>query len=305
MPFKYQYKHRSLPRADTTHIQTMTIDFHCHSHCSDGALAPRALVMRAHGNGVTQMALTDHDQLTGLPEARETAVELGIDFINGVEISVTWRDLTVHIVGLNFDANHAELVNGLKHMADSRQARAMLMGEQLEQVGIHNAFEGALAHANGRVDLISRTHFARHLVAIKKSINVRAVFTDYLVAGKPGFVEHQWASLDNAVAWIRNAGGIAVIAHPGRYAHSSESELELIEQFIHAGGQGLEVVTGSHSKQQYKRYAELAKTHHLLASCGSDFHARGESKMDVGKVPALPEGLTSVATFWASSSLGS
>lgn len=283
----------------------MTIDFHCHSTCSDGALAPRALVQRAHSNGVTQMALTDHDQLAGLSEARDAAIELGIDFINGVEISVTWRDLTLHIVGLNFNANHDELVNGLKQMADSRQTRAMLMGEQLEHVGIHGAFEGALAHANGRVDLISRTHFARHLVAVKKSINVRAVFMDYLVAGKPGFVEHEWTSLNHAVSWIRNAGGIAVIAHPGRCAHSAESELELIEQFIDAGGQGIEVVTGSHSKQQYKRYAELAKKYNLLASCGSDFHATGESKMDVGKVPALPEGLTSVASFWASSPSGS
>ena len=136
------------------------------------------------------MSLTDHDQRAGLDESRQTADLLGVTFINGVEISVTWRDLTVHIVGLNFDPKHPELVLGLQQMANSRQARAIEMGRQLEKVGIADAYAAALAHANGRVDLISRTHFARHLVSLKKSPNVRSVFMDYLVAGKPGYVEH-------------------------------------------------------------------------------------------------------------------
>lgn len=242
------------------------------------------------------MSLTDHDQLAGLDEARQTADLLGVTFINGVEISVTWRDLTVHIVGLNFDPKPPELVLGLQQMASSRQARAIEMGRQLEKVGIADAYAAALAHANGRVDLISRTHFARHLVSLKKSPNVRSVFMDYLVAGKPGYVEHQWSRLEEAVGWIVRAGGVAVIAHPGRYPHDEASEQELIDEFIKAGGQAIEVVTGSHSKKQYRTYAEIAKQYNLLASCGSDFHAKGESKMEVGKVPALPADLTAVWT---------
>lgn len=278
----------------------MSYDFHCHSIASDGGLSPAAVVARAHAHGATQFALTDHDQLAGLLEARAKADELGLKFIDGVEISVSWRDLTVHIVGLNFDINSPALVKGLEKMANSRHARALEMGKQLEEVGIHGAFEGALAHANGRVDLISRTHFARHLVAKRKSPNVRAVFMDYLVAGKPGFVEHCWCSLQDAVAWIVGAGGVAVLAHPGRYGHSSVTgEIELFEEFVAAGGRAVEVVTGSHGKKQYAFYADKAIQYGLLASCGSDFHAKGESKMDVGKVPPLPAGLQPVWSLWA------
>lgn len=276
----------------------MTIDFHFHSNCSDGALSPRAVVARAASHGATMLALTDHDQLAGLSEARAAADELGVTFINGVEISVTWRELTVHIVGLNFDPRNAALINGLAHMANSRAARAQQMSDQLAEVGIHGMYESALALADGRVDLISRTHFARDLVARKKAANVRAVFMDYLVAGKPGYVEHTWANLTDAVDWIVNAGGVAVLAHPGRYMHSEADEIELLNEFKQAGGRALEVVTGSHSKKQYKKYAQLAQDFDFLASKGSDFHAQNESKMDVGKVPVLPQGLTPVESVW-------
>lgn len=279
----------------------MTFDFHSHSTYSDGALTPAALVSRAFFHGVTQFSLTDHDQLKGLDEARTKADELGIRFINGVEISVSWRDLTVHIVGLNIDPTFEPLVNGLQQMANGRCQRAIEIGRQLAEVGIHDAYEGALAHAGGRVDLISRTHFARLLVARKKAHNVRAVFLDYLVAGKPGFVEHEWTGLQNAVEWINGAGGVAVLAHAGRYSHATTTgETELFDEFVAAGGRAVEVVTGSHSKKQYKFYAEKAIEYGLLASCGSDFHGAGESKMDVGKVPALPVGLTPVWSVWSS-----
>lgn len=276
----------------------MTVDFHFHSNCSDGALSPRAVVARAASHGATMVALTDHDQLAGLSEARAAADELGVTFINGVEISVTWRELTVHIVGLNFDARNAALINGLAQMAGSRAARAQLMSDQLAEVGIHGVYESALALVDGRVDLISRTHFARDLVARKKAVNVRAVFMDYLVAGKPGYVEHRWTSLTDAVGWIVNAGGVAVMAHPGRYMHSEADEIELLNEFKQAGGRALEIVTGSHSKKQYKKYAQIALDMDFLASRGSDFHARDESKMDVGKVPPLPQGLTAVESLW-------
>lgn len=265
----------------------MKTDLHCHSTASDGALTPEQLVLRAHRNGVVRLALTDHDQLTGLPMAAATAESLGMAFINGVEISVSWHHLTVHIVGLNFDSSHPALIQGLAEMAKSRQVRALEMARQLEEVGVICAYEGALAQAHGRADLLSRTHFARYLVAQKKSANVRAVFMDYLVDGKPGFVEHQWSTLEQAVGWITQAGGVAVIAHPGRYAHDESSEIALIQEFIDCGGQGIEVITGSHSKKQFRTYAEKALHYGLYASCGSDFHALNESKMDVGKVPML------------------
>ncbi|MGL4767926.1 MAG: PHP domain-containing protein [Formosimonas sp.] len=276
----------------------MSVDFHFHSNCSDGALSPRAVVARAVSHGATMLALTDHDQLAGLPEARAAADDLGVRFINGVEISVSWRELTVHVVGLNFDERNAALRDGLAQMANSRAARAQKMGEQLAQVGIHGAYEAALALANGRVDLICRTHFARDLVARRKASNVRAVFMDYLVDGKPGFVPHQWVALNDAVAWIVNAGGVAVLAHPGRYAQSDDDEFALLNAFKAAGGRGIEVVTGSHSKKQYKKYAQLALDFGFYASRGSDFHAKDESKMDVGKVPVLPQGLTAVESLW-------
>lgn len=278
----------------------MSYDFHCHSTASDGGLSPAAVVARAHAHGAKQFALTDHDQLAGLAEARAKAEELGLRFIDGVEISVSWRDLTVHIVGLNIDVNSPALKNGLSKMANGRHARALEMGKQLEEVGIKDAFAGALEQANGRLDLISRTHFARHLVAKRKSPNVRAVFMDYLVAGKPGFVEHCWCSLQEAVSWIVEAGGVAVLAHPGRYGHSTiAGEIDLFEEFVEAGGRAVEVVTGSHGKKQYAFYAEKALHYGLLASCGSDFHAKGESKMDVGKVPPLPAGLQPVWHVWS------
>ena len=277
----------------------MSVDFHFHSNCSDGALSPRAVVARAASHGASMIALTDHDQLAGLDEARAAADELGVRFINGVEISVTWRDLTIHVVGLNFDARNAALRVGLTEMANSRAASAQKMSDLLAEVGILGAYEAALDLAGGRTDLISRTHFARDLVARKKAVNVRSVFMDYLVAGKPGYVEHTWADLVQAVDWITNAGGVAVLAHPGRYMHSAESdELQLLHEFKAVGGRAIEVVTGSHSKGQYKKYASIATDLGFLASRGSDFHAKNESKMDIGKVPPLPTGLTPVEAFW-------
>lgn len=276
----------------------MNIDFHFHSDCSDGSLSPRAVVTRAAYNGAQMIALTDHDQISGLIEAGSVAAELGLRLINGVEISVTWKKLTIHIVGLNFDLENQLLIQGLVGIANTRANRARRMADLLAEVGVSDAFEGALLQANGRLDLLSRTHFARYLVARKKSPNVRAVFQHYLVAGKPGYIEHQWAMLEEAICWIVGAGGIAVLAHPGRYLYESEhDELVLIQDFIAAGGRAIEVVTGSHGKGQYKKYGQMALDFGLYASRGSDFHAKGESKMDVGKVPQLPQGLMGVETL--------
>ncbi len=276
----------------------MLFDFHCHSTASDGALSPEKLMARAARNGARHIALTDHDQLAGLASARQTAEQFGMQFIDGVEVSVSWRGMSVHIVGLNLDIHNTALQHGLAKNASGRAERAVIIAQQLEEIGVKNALERALAEADGRMDLLARTHFARVMVADKKAISVRHVFQNYLVEGKPGFVAHEWAELAQAIDWIHGAGGIAVLAHPGRYPHDADSELDLVREFVGLGGQAIEVVTGSHSKQQFKHYAQICTDFDLFASAGSDFHGAGESKMDIGKAPALPDGLRPVWQLW-------
>ncbi len=274
-------------------------DFHCHSTASDGALTPEQLVARAARNGVTHMALTDHDQLAGLPIARSHAQAAGIQFVDGVEVSISWRGMSVHIVGLNIDIQNAALIQGLSDNASGRAKRALVIAEQLEAVGVKNVLERALVEAHGRMDLLARTHFARVMVADKKAESVRHVFQNYLVEGKPGFVQHEWASLEQALAWIHGAGGVAVLAHPGRYPHDAASEQELVREFTALGGQAIEVITGAHSKKQIRHYAQMCTELGLHASAGSDFHGAGESKMDIGRVPQLSVGLKPVHQLWA------
>ena len=277
----------------------MRVDYHCHSTASDGALTPTQLVERAARNGVTDLALTDHDQLSGLIAARTAAEQAGIRFVNGVEVSCSWRGMSVHIVGLNIDTNNAPLIAGLQTNASGRAVRAEVMAQALEEVGVKNVLERALAEAGGRMDLLARTHFARVIVADKKAENVRHVFQNYLVEGKPGFVAHEWASVEQALSWIQGAGGVAVLAHPGRYPHDEASERELIGEFIGLGGRAIEVVTGAHGSKLVRRYAQMCRDLDLYASAGSDFHGVGESKMDIGRAPNLPEGLKPVYQIWA------
>ncbi len=271
----------------------MNADLHCHSDVSDGTLRPEALAARAKANGVELWALTDHDEVSGQQRARQAAFDLGLPYLTGTEISVSFADTTVHIVGLGFDADDAALKAGLAATRDGRKLRAMEMGEGLAQVGIHGAFEGALGFV-GNPDLMSRTHFARFLVATGVCSDTQEVFRKYLVKGKPGYVPHRWASLRDAVTWISNAGGLAVIAHPARYKFSANEEYALFSEFIAHGGRGVEVVTGSHSSADAVRYAETALEFKLLASRGSDFHSPEESHMDLGGLPPLPPRLTPI-----------
>ena len=264
----------------------MNIDLHCHSTRSDGALAPRDLVRRAAEKGVDALALTDHDNLGGLDEARAAAREFAIRFINGVEISVTWRGTTVHVVGLGIDPANRELIAGLASVSGGRVERARAMAAGLNAAGIPASFEGAMRLANNPL-MISRTHFARFLVASGVVADTRAAFRSYLVPGKPGYSPYDWTTLANAVAWIRGAGGAAVIAHPGRYSLSAGAFADLIAEFRAAGGVGIEVVTGNHSADQFRLYGALALQHGLLASRGSDFHAPDEAGAELGALPAL------------------
>ena len=270
-------------------------DLHCHSVVSDGTLTPEQLAARARANGVDLWSLTDHDEVGGQQRALEAARAEGLRYLTGVEVSVTFADETVHIVGLGFDHTDPRMAEGLADTRDGRGPRAIEMGEQLAKVGIPGAYEGALKYV-GNPRLISRTHFARFLVETGVCRDTSEVFRKYLVEGKPGYVPHRWARLGDAVRWITQAGGVAVVAHPARYNFSATAEYALFAEFKQHGGQGVEVVTGSHSAAEAQRYAELAREFGLAASRGSDFHRPDESHVDLGRLAPLPADLTPV---WA------
>jgi predicted metal-dependent phosphoesterase TrpH len=274
-------------------VSILNADLHSHSTISDGTLPPEALAGRAKANGVELWSLTDHDEVGGQQRALAAASALGLPYLSGVEISVTFAGTTVHIVGLGFDPGNAELLRGLERTRGGRGARAQEMGEQLARVGIHGAYEGALKYV-GNPELISRTHFARFLVDSGVCKDTNEVFRKYLADGKPGFVPHRWAALGDAVHWIREAGGVAVIAHPARYDHGPTQEYALFSEFKAHGGQAVEVVCGSHSSSEYLKYAELALEFGLAASRGSDFHCPQESRVDLGELPLLEGRLTPV-----------
>jgi len=279
------------------HLQNA--DLHCHSTVSDGTLTPEQLAQRAAANGVELWALTDHDEIGGQARAAAAARAQGLLYLTGVEVSVSFIGKTVHIVGLGFDADDPRIAAGLARTRGGRGERAHEMADQLAKVGIHGAYEGALKYA-GNHDMISRTHFARFLVEAGVCRETNDVFRKYLTEGKPGFVEHRWASLKDAVTWIVQAGGVAVVAHPARYRFSANEEFALFTEFKNHGGQGVEVITGSHSAAEYLTYADTAREFGLAASRGSDFHSPDESHTDLGTLPLLPSGLTPVWDLVAS-----
>jgi predicted metal-dependent phosphoesterase TrpH len=268
-------------------------DLHCHSTVSDGTLSPEALAARAKARGVELWALTDHDEIGGLARAAQAARALGLPYLTGVEISVSFLHQTVHIVGLGFDAEDAALTAGLNATRDGRDQRARRMADGLAEVGIPGSYEGALALA-GNPRLIARTHFARWLIEQNICRDNGDVFRNYLTEGRPGFVPHQWASLRDCVGWITGAGGVAVIAHPARYGFTPNEEYALLHEFVGHGGRGIEVVTGAHSDAEARQYARVAQEFDLLASRGSDFHGPGESRVDLGALPPLPPQLRPV-----------
>ena len=275
-------------------MKPLNADLHCHSTVSDGLLAPAELMRRAKDNGVELLALTDHDELGGLAEARTTADEIGLRFVDGVEISISWGDdQTVHIVGLGIDPANPVLGDGLRQIRSGRDARAGLMAAELDKVGIHGAYEGALRYA-GNPALVSRSHFARYIVEQGHAKDVKSVFDHWLAKGKPGYVGHAWATLEDALRWIEGAGGVAVIAHPGRYRLSKAELRALFVAFKDRGGRGIEVLSGSNKDDEVREFARIAREFGFLASRGSDFHGPGESWIDLGKLPDLPEGLTPV-----------
>jgi 3',5'-nucleoside bisphosphate phosphatase len=310
--------------------ETRVYDLHTHTFYSDGALAPAELVARAAANGVQVLALTDHDVTDGVPEAQAAAQQAGITLVPGVEISVTWPGnrscvpgtsalhgwsnaargqepgataihggrgaQTVHVVGLNIDTANAALQAGLARLREFRAWRAEEIGRRLAKAGIPGAIEGARARAQR--GLVSRTHFAQFLVDAGHAADVRSVFKKFLVHGKPGYVPGEWARLDEAIGWIRAAGGQAVLAHPARYKITATRLKKLLGEFRDAGGAAIEVVSGSHSRDDMFRFAQLATSYGLLASSGSDFHGPQNYYMDLGPLPSLPDGCTPVWQTW-------
>ncbi len=272
------------------------IDLHCHSTISDGLLSPADLVSHAAESGLKVLALTDHDDVSGLAAARLTAAKHDIHFVNGVEISVTWKKRTLHIVGLKFDADNAALKTALNKVRHTRDMRAQEMAAGLAKAGINGAYEGAKAIA--KQSILTRSHFAQFLAQARHAKDVKSVFKKFLVKGKPGFVDSNWMDLESAVQLITGAGGQAVIAHPGRYDLGTVNMHLLMHEFRMLGGSAIEVVTGSHQPPQYQQFAKIAHKFSLKASLGSDYHGAGLSFMGMGQVPELPAGCVPVWDDW-------
>ncbi len=275
---------------------SMKHDLHSHSTVSDGTLSPAALVRQAADAGVDVLALTDHDNVSGIAEAREAAQTCGLTLVPGVEISVSWNGHTVHVLGLNLDENNPILRQGLEKLCHYRAWRAEEIGRRLEQLGISGSYEGACAFATGA--LVGRTHFARFLVARGYAKDMREVFRKFLVSGKPGHVRGEWAELEAALGWIHGAGGMAVIAHPARYKMTRGKLRRLIGEFRELGGRGLEVVSGSHSKDECFTMARHAADFGLLASAGSDYHGPENPWINLGQLPDLPHGCDPIWNYF-------
>ncbi len=272
-------------------------DLHSHSTHSDGLLTPTALVGRAAGRGVAVLALTDHDEVGGLAEAKVASAAARISLVAGCEVSVTWAGTTIHIVGLHVDPADPALNAGLGAIRAGRATRARRIANALAQAGIPGAFEGACRYATSE-RLVTRTHFARFLVHSGRARDVRDVFARYLTRGNPGYVPHAWAGLGEAIGWIRGAGGQAILAHPGRYKLARSSMLRLLAEFRDAGGAAIEVLSSSHTAGQYTEFAAHARVFGLRASSGADYHGPGESRVDLGDLPDLPAGVVPVWKDW-------
>jgi 3',5'-nucleoside bisphosphate phosphatase len=273
-------------------------DLHNHSTCSDGLLSPTQLIELAARTGVDAIALTDHDTTDGLEEAATAAQRAGVVLVPGVEISVSWGDTTLHVVGLQIDPAARAIADGLESIREGRLGRAEKIGAALEKLGFPGTFEAALQLAENK-SMLGRTHFARHLAETGKVKNIQAAFDKYLARGKPAYVSHRWASLENAIAWIRASGGTAVLAHPGRYDLKPMMRDEMLREFKRLGGEAIEVVTGSHRPEQYALWQREALEHGFLASRGADYHGPGESPIEPGRLPALHASLTPVWSKWA------
>jgi predicted metal-dependent phosphoesterase TrpH len=273
----------------------MLADLHCHSLCSDGQLSPSDLVDRAVEMGVSMLALTDHDTLNGLPEAKQQALGHPIEIINGIEFSCVWNGMGIHVVGLGFDETHPVMVDAVALQEQRRHTRAITIAERLEKKGAEGIWEAANLVANGAQ--LGRPHFAQALINLGKVSNMAQAFKKYLGAGKPGDVKAQWPEISEVVSWITQSGGVAVIAHPDSYKLTRTKLKLLLKAFKEAGGAAVEVVTSTMESSFTRRMAEFCEEFDLLASQGSDFHGP-KPWTELGRFPNMPEGLTPVWSHW-------
>lgn len=281
---------------EKANLNTLNFDLHNHTNASDGVLAADELVLLAHRNGCDALALTDHDTVANVAAAAACAKALGLRFVAGIEISISWvakGDIdspltTIHIVGLNIDPTNRALLEGIACVRGGRIARGREMAKQLVEAGLPDLFDDAFALAENK-EMLARTHFGRALVSRGIVPDIATAFKRFLTQGNPGYIPHRWASIEDAVGWILGAGGVAVIAHPARYKLSTAEMDALFEEFKMLGGQGVEVVTGSHSANEYAQYAARCKAFGLYASRGADFHGPLETPVEPGTLPLLSE----------------
>lgn len=273
----------------------MLIDLHSHSTFSDGVLSPASLIARAAANGVSVLALTDHDEVGGLAPAAQAAREAGLILIPGVEVSATWAGRTIHVLGLGIDPLDAQLLKGLAEQTASRLRRAIRISEGLGIAGIADAFPAAVKHAT-ESGVPGRGHFARLIVERGHARDVKSAFSRFLAPGKVGFVAEEWATLQDVLTWIEGAGGCAVLAHPESYRLSTLQMHALLEQFKATGGDAIEYGAGSAKARE--RIWRLARYFGLALSVGSDFHAPTPGAAELGEVPRLPDGARAVWQRW-------
>ena len=273
----------------------MNVDLHCHTNLSDGSLSPKELIALAIERKIDVLAITDHDNIDCYAEI--SAPKEGLTLISGIEFSTTWRNIGVHIVGLNMDLNNADLLEGIRFQSLAREKRGELIDKKLQQLGIEGSLEGAKRFCCGQQ--VGRPHFAQYLVEIGAVSNFQQAFKRYLGAGKAGDIKQQWASLGDVISWIRCAGGVAVLAHPTKYKMTRTKICLLLEDFIELGGEAMEVISGSQTVSETQSMAKLCKQYNLLASRGSDFHAPGQPWAALSMASELPADLAPVWSKWA------
>lgn len=264
----------------------MIFDLHCHTHFSDGILSPEAVIARAKERGVTVLAITDHDTIAALGIAQKAALDAGITLISGIEFSSQWGKGGVHILGLGIDVNSPALIAAVKFQEQARNARALAIADRLSKAGFPGALSGAQEIAGNAT--LGRPHFAQYLVAVGAVKNINAAFKKYLGAGKPADVKYQWPLMDQVIAWIHAAGGVAVLAHPAKYELTRTKMCALVDSFVAAGGDALEVISGLQPMALTEDLLRIANERSLHASCGSDFHIPDQPWQELGSFGRLP-----------------
>jgi len=272
------------------------IDLHCHSTASDGSLSPGDVVARAAAKGVKVLALTDHDTVAGLEEAAKAARAHGLHLVPGAELSCQWNGRDLHLVALGIDPANADLLRGLAGIRDFREQRLDAISDKLQKRGIPGMAEAARALADGGI--ATRTHLARALLESGRVNTMQEAFDRYLGQGKPGYVKALWPDMEQVVGLIRDAGGLAVVAHPLAYQMTGAWLRRTLTAFREAGGAGVEVVCGNTDRQKVETATGQALRTGLEGSMGSDFHSPDNPWVELGRLRAMPRGVKPIWSAW-------